>query len=39
MTSIGSQRLATLLAEIAFKRQLDKAKPKGESKGYKKGNK
>lgn len=33
LTSLGSLSFATLLAEIAFKRQLDKAKPEGESKG------
>ena len=32
LTSLGSLSFATLLAEIAFKRQLDKAKPEGESK-------
>ena len=39
LTSLGSLSFATLpegeskRAEIAFKRQLDKAKPEGESKG------
>ena len=33
LTSLGSLSFATLLAGIAFKRQLDKAKPEGESKG------
>nr|DAO69443.1 MAG TPA: hypothetical protein [Caudoviricetes sp.] len=33
LTSLGSLSFAILLAEIAFKRQLDKAKPEGESKG------
>ena len=39
LTSLGSLSFATLpegeskRAEIAFKRQFDKAKPKGESKG------
>ena len=33
LTSLGSLSFAILLAEIAFKWQLDKAKPEGESKG------
>ena len=32
LTSLGSLSFATLLAGIAFKRQLDNAKPEGESK-------